>query len=159
MCSSDLSFQNKAQRGARVNLGADWQFIFNSPDLASAEALSGTLAEQVKALMPGVEKISSSLRGVNGVKSSTVLVEAILPNFYLPDYGLRGVPLYLILNPTEYKSSMYSEPELGIAGRFDEVLEQVASQSVAVSPPVAEFWRTSVGTPLDRKSTRLNSSH
>src|SRR6185436_4084138 len=31
------SFGNRAERGARVQVGGDWQLIFNAPDLAGVE--------------------------------------------------------------------------------------------------------------------------
>ena len=47
------SFEDKAARGARVQLGADWQFLFNAPDLVDVSQLQGGLHAQLAALRPG----------------------------------------------------------------------------------------------------------
>src|SRR6058998_3972260 len=89
------SFADKAVRGARVQLGTDWQVLFNGPDLVDVDRLTGTATAQLAALRPEIEKLVSALRRVDGVRDATYMLEAVLPTFYLPGYGLRGVPLYL----------------------------------------------------------------
>src|SRR5437763_9118942 len=74
------SFENKAIRGARVQLGTDWQVLFNAPDLGHIDRLSGTAASQMAALKPEIAKLVAALSGVAGVKDATYMIEAVLPN-------------------------------------------------------------------------------
>ena len=141
------SFEDKAIRGARVQLGTDWQVMFNGPDLVDIDRLSGTASSQLAALKPEITKLVTSLRGVAGVKDATSMIEAVLPSFYLPGYGLRGVPLYLLANAGEYRDRVYSEPSVGLSADFQTILSRVNDQ-VAVSPPVADFWRLAPGSPI-----------
>lgn len=142
------SFADRAERGARVQLGTSWQLLFNAPDLADVGELQGGLKTQLAALGPAVEELIGRLRQVEGVRDATYLIEALLPNFYLPGYGLRGVPLYLVADPSRYLSSVYAEPEVGLSARFDRIVAPLATGTVAVSPPVADFWQLRPGDPL-----------
>src|SRR5262249_14072045 len=132
------SFEDKAVRGARVQLGTDWQVLFNAPDLVDVDRLTGSAASQLAALKPEITKLVASLRGVAGVKDATYMIEAVLPSFYLPGYGLRGVPLYLLADGEEYRPPVYSEPRGGLSADFDTIMSRLNDQ-VAVSPPVADF--------------------
>ncbi|MDA2933731.1 ABC transporter permease [Acidobacteria bacterium AH-259-D05] len=142
------SFEEKAQRGARVQMGTDLQLIFNSPELADAEELHGELADQRRVLESGLMRILEAVRQVEGVRSVIYMLEAVLPHFYLPGHGLRGVPLYLIGNIDAYLQNVYAEPELGIGLSFEELVSQLGQGRAAVSPSVAEFWRISSQTPI-----------
>lgn len=142
------SFEDKAARGARVQLGTDWQVLFNAPDLVDVERLTGSAADQLAALAPELNRLIASLRGVAGVRDATYMVEAVLPSFYLPGYGLRGVPLYLVASTDAYGSSVYSEPTVGLSGRFDDIIAKLKNGDVAVSPPIADFWRVEPGAPI-----------
>ncbi|PYR01010.1 MAG: hypothetical protein DMF95_23670 [Acidobacteria bacterium] len=141
------SFEDKAIRGARVQLGTDWQVLFNGPDLVDIDRLSGTASSQLAALKPEIAKLVTSLGGVAGVKDATYMLEAVLPSFYLPGYGLRGVPLYLLANADEYRTRVYSEAGVGLSADFQTILSRVNEQ-VAVSPPVADFWRLAPGSQV-----------
>ena len=141
------SFKDKAIRGARVQLGTDWQVLFNGPDLVDVNRLSGTAASQLAALKPEIAKLVTSLGGVAGVEDATYMIEAVLPSFYLPGYGLRGVPLYLLGNTDEYGSRVYSEPGVGLSADFQTILSHL-NDHVAVSPPVADFWRLEPGSQM-----------
>jgi hypothetical protein len=142
------SFADRAERGARVQLGTDWQLLFNAPDLADVGQLQGGLNTQLAALGPAVEALLERLKAVEGVRDATYLVEALLPNFYLPGYGLRGVPLYLVADPVHYLTRVYSEPEVGLTAPFGAVVGPLGTGAVAVSPPVADFWQLRPGEPL-----------
>ena len=50
----------------------------------------------MQALQPEIDKLIESLKKVQGVRSVTWMFESVLPSFYLPGYGLKGVPLYLL---------------------------------------------------------------
>src|SRR5437867_1629224 len=141
------SFEDKAIRGARVQLGTDWQVLFNGPDLVEVDRLRGTASSQLAALKPEIAKLVTSLGGVAGVKDATYMLEAVLPSFYLPGYGLRGVPLYLLGNADDYRNRVYSEPSVGLSADFQAIVSQVNDQ-VAVSPPVADFWRLAPGSSV-----------
>jgi hypothetical protein len=142
------SFADKAERGARVQLGTEWQLLFNAPDLVDVSQLRGSMSDQIKAIQPEVDRLTGQLRQVAGVSEVTYMLEAVLPNFYLPGYGLKGVPLYVLGSPDGYLKSVYSEPEVGITGTFTNVMAPIRNGDVAVSPPVADFWRLSTDTPV-----------
>jgi hypothetical protein len=141
------SFEDKAIRGAQVQLGTDWQVLFNGPDLVDVDRLSGTASSQLAALKPEIVKLVASLSGINGVKDATYMIEAVLPSFYLPGYGLRGVPMYLFGNTDEYRDRVYSEPSVGLSAEFQTVVAAVKDR-IAVSPPIADFWRLEPGSQM-----------
>jgi hypothetical protein len=141
------SFEDRAIRGAEVQLGTDWQVLFNAPDLVDVDRLTGTAAAQLAALRPEIAKSLASLRRLDGVKNATYMMEAVLPSFYLPGYGLRGVPMYLFDNVEAYSSSVYSEPSVGLSASFKDIVARTRDE-VAVSPPVADFWRLEQGSQL-----------
>jgi hypothetical protein len=140
------SFEDKAARGARVQIGADWQLLYNTPDLVDSAQLSGSAREQLPAVAAAIDPLLASLRRVDGVTSATYMVEALLPNFYLPGYGLRGVPLYLLGDVPAYQRDAYSEPRVGVTADFDTLLQRMRAGEVATSPSVAEFWQLAPGT-------------
>jgi hypothetical protein len=142
------SFADKAARGARVQTGADVQLIFNAPQMADAEALKGPLEGQLAVLRPQIERVVRSLSQLPGVAGVTYMVEGVLPNFYLPGRGLSGVPIYLLASVDDYLRIAYAEDELGIGGPYRELVARLARGEVAVSIPVAEFWRIRPGTPV-----------
>jgi hypothetical protein len=142
------SFSNKAERGAQVQIGADWQVMYNAPDLIDVDRLNGPASQQLGALTPEIAKLMASLRKIPGVRDATYMIESVLPSFYLPGYGLRGVPLYLLEDVDKYRSLVYSEPTVGLSAPFQDVMSSAAKGGVAVSPPVADFWELDPGTPV-----------
>jgi len=142
------SFEDKAIRGAAVQLGTDWQVLFNAPDLVDVDRLNGPASAQFAAVKPEIDKLVASFARVGGVRGATFMIEAVLPSFYLPGYGLRGVPLYLLGSPDAYTARVYSEPSVGLSGTFSSIVARAAGGEVAVSPPVADFWRLDAGTPV-----------
>jgi hypothetical protein len=161
---TSASFENKAVRGAKVQIGADWQVMYNAPDLIDVDRLNGPASQQLGALKPEVDKLVGSLRSIPGVHDATYMVESVLPTFYLPGYGLRGVPLFLLGDVNKYRASVYSEPNVGLSSAFDDIMARTAQGDVAVSPPVADFWRLNPGTPIllgldaDRRATGSNTA-
>ena len=141
------SFEDKAIRGAQVQLGTDWQVLFNAPDLVDIDRLTGSASSQLAALTPEIAKLVTSMRGLPGVKDATYMIEAILPSFYLPGYGLRGVPLYLLDDSDRYRANVYSEPSVGLSADFNAIVSRLRNE-VAVSPPVADFWRIEPGSQM-----------
>jgi hypothetical protein len=142
------SFEEKAARGARVQIGADWQLLFNSPDLTDVSRLQGGLGEQREALREPIERLASQVAAVPGVTGVTYLIEALLPNIYLPDYGLRGVPAYLVGDTADYLETVYTEPELGITDTFARLTGRLAEGDVVVSQAVAQFKKLTPGSRL-----------
>lgn len=141
-------FEDKAVRGARVQLGGDWQLLYNAPDLVDVSQLQGGAGAQLDALRPAVERITSRIAAVPGVASVTYIVEAVLPNFYLPDYGLRGVPAYLVPDLAGYQQTVYVEPPVGLTAPFATLTDKVQAGEVVVSPPVALFKKVAPGGTL-----------
>src|SRR5438132_4095249 len=141
------SFEDKAIRGAQVQLGTDWQVLYNGPDLVDVDRLSGTASSQLAALKPEILKLVASLRGISLVRDATYMIEAVLPSFYLPGYGLRGVPMYLFGDTDEYRDRVYSEPSVGLSAEFRTVVAAVKDR-IAVSPPIADFWRLEPGSQM-----------
>lgn len=142
------SFENKATRGARVQLGGDWQLLYNAPDLVDVSALQGGLERQLAALQPAIKQLTGKVAAVPGVERVTYLVEAVLPNFYLPDYGLRGVPAYLIPDVAEYEGTVYVEGPVGLNAPFHELAGRLTAGDVLVSPPVARFKKLAPGETI-----------
>jgi FtsX-like permease family len=142
------SFAEKAERGARVQLGADWQVLFNAPDLADVSELRGSLDGQLRALQPAVESLVARIKQTPGIADATYLYETVLPQFYLPGYGLKGVPMFMIGEPEHYLQRAYSEPVVGLSDRFEAVMQPLSAGRVAASPPVADFWKLEPGLPL-----------
>jgi hypothetical protein len=142
---ASVSFQDKAERGAQVQIGSDWHFTFNSPDLADAKGLRGSVQSQLAALDPQMQKIVEAARKIKGVRSAGYMIEASLPSFYVPGAGLRGVPIYLLHDTASHKNSSYAEPELGLDAPYKDVLQRVQDGGIAVSPAVAEFWEPTPG--------------
>ena len=142
------SFEDKAIRGAAVQLGTDWQVLYNAPDLVDVNRLNGPASTQFAALKPEVDKLVADFMRVKGVTGATYMIESVLPTFYLPGYGLRGVPLFLLGSNEGYRTSVYSEPSVGLSSDFNDIVARVGQGEVAVSPPVADFWRLDPGTPL-----------
>ncbi len=142
------SFSDKAIRGAQVQLGTDWQLLYNAPDLTDVANLRGDAGAQLRALTPQIERLSASLKGVQGVRSVTWMVESVLPSFYLPGYGLKGVPLYLLGSSNAYMQDVYYEPEVGMTADFAHIMSRVRAGDTASSLPVSEFWRLNETTPV-----------
>lgn len=142
------SFEDKAVRGAAVQLGTDWQVLFNAPDLVDVDRLNGPASTQFAAVKPEIDKLLATFKRVSGVRDATFMVEAVLPSFYLPGYGLRGVPLYLLGSPEQYRGRVYSEPSVGLSADFNDIVSRAGAGEIAVSPPVADFWRLDTGTPV-----------
>lgn len=156
------SFQDKAARGARVATGTAWQFTFNAPDLIARKEASKDLSVQLAALRPGIQNITNALSRVPEVTSVVVTTEAILPDLYLPGYGFRGVPLYVLEDLAGNLQHVYSEPELGAGQPYKDVLLRLASGEVAVSRSVADFWNLSRGGQvpigMNRRLETINAS-
>ena len=141
------SFEDKALRGATVQVGSELHVSINVNDLATAEQLEQGLGGQVQAIRTSLKERLSSFQHP-GVVSLEYLFEAILPGFFFPGYGLSGVPLYLLDEPQRYLRNAIYEEKLGVTGKFSEVIAELKGQTIIASPPVAAFWNLSAGEPV-----------
>jgi len=141
------SFEDKALRGATVQMGSELHLTVSPGDLVSAEKLEQGLGGQAQALKSELQQRLRSLRDPN-VLSVDFIFEALLPGFFFPGYGLSGVPLYLLGDPERYLKSVFFEEKLGVGGDFSAIVRGLKAEKVAASPPVAEFWNLASGEPV-----------
>jgi hypothetical protein len=141
------SFEDKALRGATVQVGAELHLTLSPGDLATAADLNQGLGGQVRALKSALEERLAALSR-DDILSLDYIFEALLPGFFFPGYGLSGVPLYLIGDPERYLGTAFFEEKLGVGGDFSAIVRELKSEKVAASPPVAEFWNLASGEPV-----------
>jgi hypothetical protein len=141
------SFEDKALRGATVQVGSELHVSISPTDLVSAEQLEQGLGGQVQAIRGELKERLAKFYNP-AVTSTEYIFEAILPGFFFPGYGLSGVPLYLIDDPQRYLKNAIFEEKLGVTGKFSEVIADLKGQTIAASPPVAAFWNLSAGEPV-----------
>jgi hypothetical protein len=141
------SFEDKALRGAIVQIGSELHVTINPHDLAEAEQLEQGLGGQIRVLRAALkERLAALPKGE--ILSVDYIFEALLPGFFFPGYGMSGVPLYLIDDPERYLKTVYFEERLGVSGRFSDIIQGLRGEKVATSPPVAEFWKLGSGKPV-----------
>jgi len=136
------SFTQKGVRGVKVQLGASANLTFNTVSLG--EDPEENLNVRIAALRQWIQP-SLDILGKESEIFSTDLVVRSLIRLYVPGYGYSGTPLFLIQDPETYLKHIYHEEELGIDGRFRDIILQLKEGRVAVSPAVAEFWSLSAG--------------
>ena len=141
------SFEDKALRGATVQVGSELHVSISPTDLVSAEQFEQGLGGQVQAIRAALKERLAAFQHPP-VTSIEYIFEAILPGFFFPGYGLSGVPLYLIDDPQRYLKNTIFEEKLGVTGKFSEVITELKGQTIAASPPVAAFWNLSAGEPV-----------
>lgn len=141
------SFEDRALRGATVQIGSRLHVTVSPHDFVEAEALEQGLEGQVKALRGALQQRLKALPQ-GEIVSVDYLFEALLPGFFFPGYGLSGVPLYLVSDPEHYLKAVYFEEKLGVGARFSEIVRGLNTQRVAASLPVAAFWNVGDGQPL-----------
>jgi hypothetical protein len=141
------SFEDKALRGATVQVGSELHVSINPNDLVSAEQLEQGLGGQVQAIRTALNERLAKFQHAD-VTAVDYIFEAILPGFFFPGYGLSGVPLYLLDDPQRYLKNAIYEEKLGVTGKFSEVITELKGQTIVASPPVAAFWNLSAGEPV-----------
>jgi len=141
------SFEDKALRGATVQVGSELHVSINPNDFVSAEQLEQGLGGQVQAIRAALKERLAKFHHAD-VTAVEYIFEAILPGFFFPGYGLSGVPLYLLDDPQRYLKSAIYEEKLGVTGRFSDVITELKGQTIVASPPVAAFWNLSAGEPV-----------
>ena len=141
------SFEDKALRGAIVQIGSELHVTINPHDLVGAEQLEHGLGGQIQALRSALkDRLANLSKGE--IVAVDYIFEALLPGFFFPGYGLSGVPLYLIDEPERYLKTAYFEERLGVSGKFSGIIQGLKGENVAASPPVAEFWNLGSGEPV-----------
>lgn len=141
------SFEDKALRGATVQVGSELHVSINVNELVNAEQLEQGLGGQAQAIRAALKERLAAFKHPD-VDAVEYLFEAILPGFFFPGYGLSGVPLYLIDEPQSYLKNAIYEEKLGVTGKFSEVIAELKAQTIVASPPVAAFWNLSPGEPV-----------
>jgi hypothetical protein len=141
------AFEDKALRGATVQVGSELHVAINPNDLVGAEELDQGLGSQVQAIRTVLKQRLANFSHAD-VVSVDYLFEAILPGFFFPGYGLSGVPLYLIDEPARYLRNAIFEEKLGVSAKFSEVITSLKENKIAASPPVAAFWNLGPDEPV-----------
>ncbi len=118
-------FDNKTERGARVQLGSDIQVTLNALDLMPAEAQSrGGLQQRVGVLWQTLDPLMKKVLALPQVGGVAVMIEGLVEGLYMPDRGFSGVPIYLIDDTRNYLKAVYSEPALGEHGPFAQLVRR-----------------------------------
>ena len=142
-------FDNKTERGARIQLGSDIQLTLNALDLMPAEAQSrGGLQQRVAVLREKLDPLVAKLAALPQVRGVATIIEGLVEGLYMPDRGFSGLPIYLIHDSRAYLSSVYSEPALGEHGPFAALLERLDDGRVLASSPMGRYYKRAVDQPM-----------
>ena len=142
-------FDNKTERGARVQLGGDMQVTLNALDLMPPEAQArGGLKARVGVLDQRMKPLVERLQRLPEVRRVSVMIEGLVEGLFMPDRGFSGLPLYVIADAKRHLASVYSEPELGSGNSFASLMERLAGQQVLTSTAVSSFYRKAAGQPM-----------
>ncbi len=149
-------FDNKIERGTRVQVGSDIQLTLNASDIVSNDLLaSGGVGVQYQAISQKIPELIKTMQGVEGVRNvSWTLFEGVSDGVYIPGYGFNGLPLYFLPNPQEYSDTVYAEESLAQQGTFSELMSGIKLGKVILSPAVASFLEKAPGesTQLGRQT-------
>jgi hypothetical protein len=142
-------FDNKTERGARVQLGSDIQLTLNALDLMPADAQSrGGLQQRVGVLWQTLDPLVKKVLALPQVGGAAVMVEGLVEGLYMPDRGFSGVPIYLIDDTRNYLKAVYSEPALGEHGPFAQLVEGLAAGKVVTSSPMGRYYKRALDQPM-----------
>jgi ABC-type antimicrobial peptide transport system permease subunit len=141
------SFEDKALRGATVQVGSELHISINPTDFVTAEQLEQGLGAQAQAIRAALKERLAAVKQPE-IVSMDYMFEAILPGFFFPGYGLSGVPLYLLDDPERYLKTAIFEEKLGVTGTFSQVVATTKEKKILASPPVAAFWNLSADEPV-----------
>jgi hypothetical protein len=151
-------FDNKTERGARVQLGSDLQVTLNALDYMPAEAQSrGGLQQRVDALRVELDPLTAKLRSLAEVRNVGTVIEGIADGLYMPDRGFSGLPIYFTASSAEFLASIYSEPALGESDRFASLLRRLDDGRVIVSSAVSKFYKRTLeqDMPVGRNAAKV----
>lgn len=142
-------FDNKTERGARVQLGSDIQVTLNALDLMPAEAQSrGGLRERVAVLRERLDPLVKKLEALPQVRSVATVIEGIAEGLYMPDRGFSGMPIYFTGDTKAYLDSIYSEATLGEQSSFATLVRRLDDGRVLASIPVGRFYKRTIDQPM-----------
>jgi hypothetical protein len=141
------SFEDKALRGATVQVGSELHISISPTDFVTPEQLEQALGGQVQAIRGALKQKLAAVKRAD-IVSLDYVFEAILPGFFFPGYGLSGVPLYLLDDPDRYLRTAIFEEKLGITDSFSQVIATAKHNKVLASPPVAAFWNLAADEPV-----------
>ena len=144
-------FDNKIERGTRVQIGSDMQFTVNAADIVSNNHLvRGGIGEQYSAIQQKIPDIVNALKKAEGVQDATwTLVEGVSDGVYVPGYGFNGLPLYFIPDAGNYLKAVYSEESLAVGGEFKKMFGKLPQGRVLLSPAVTGFTNKKEGEASD----------
>ena len=149
-------FDDKIQRGTRIQVGSDMQMTVNASDIVSNELLAqGGIGEQYRALRAQIPGIAASLRQIEGVSEATwTLFDGVADGVYVPGYGFNGLPLYFLPDTDSYLETVHHEQSLAQRAEFTELVGELPGGGVILSPAVASFIDKKAGetTPLGRQT-------
>ena len=142
-------FDNKTDRGARVQLGGDMQVTLNALDMMQAEMQSrGGLQQRVAALRETLDPVIAKLKALPQVGGLAVIVEGLVEGLYMPDRGFSGLPIYFIDDTIGYLRSVYSEPSLGEQATFAQLVTGLDGGRVSASAPVGRYYKRAIDQPM-----------
>ena len=149
-------FDEKIERGTRIQVGSDMQLTVNASDIVSNDLLAqGGIGEQYRALRENIPEIVTLLRQIEGVSAATwTLFDGVSDGVYVPGYGFNGLPLYFLPDPDSYLEAVHHEQSLAQRAEFTELVDQLPAGDVILSPAVATFIDKNPGetTPLGRQT-------
>ena len=153
-------FDNKIERGTRIQVGSDIQLTINASDIVSNDLLaSGGVGVQYRAIKEKVPALIDAMQKVEGVRNvSWTLFEGVSDGVYIPGYGFNGLPLYFLPDPDLYMEKVYSEESLAEQGTFSGLISGLKNAGVILSPAVDAFVDKAPGetTQLGRKTDGEN---
>jgi hypothetical protein len=142
-------FDNKTERGARIQLGSDIQLTLNALDLMPAEAQSrGGLAQRVGVLQESLTPLTSRIAALPQVRDVATMIEGLVEGLYMPDRGFSGVPIYLIDDSRRYLDAIYSEPSLGEQAAFSDLVLRLDQGKVLTSSPMGAYYKRAIDQPM-----------
>ena len=85
-------FDNKTERGARVQLGSDIQLTLNALDLMPAEAQSrgGMQQRDRRVLRRALDPLVKKLLALPQVAAPPTMIEGMVEGLYMPDRGFSA---------------------------------------------------------------------
>ncbi len=149
-------FDNKIERGTKVQVGSDIQLTLNASDIVSNDLLaSGGVGVQYQALQQKIPALLQIMQAVEGVRNvSWTLFEGVSDGVYIPGYGFNGLPLYFLPDQEDYMKSVYSEESLAQTGTFSSLVNGLKDGKLILSPAVNAFVDKAPGesTQLGRQT-------
>jgi hypothetical protein len=142
-------FDNKTERGAKIQLGSDIQLTLNALDLMPAEAQSrGGLQQRVAVLREKLDPLVARLAALPQVRSVATMIEGLVEGLYMPDRGFSGLPMYLIHDSQGYLNSVYFEAALGEQSPFVALVQKLDRGRVLTSSPMGRYYKRTADQPM-----------